>query len=855
MLSASDTNAVAEVRQQLWQAGYHVLAVLSHDHRDRKVAGKAPIGRSWPTLARRDPPDVLRYPPVPHALNTGALSDGLRPFDFDIDDRSLAERCRELVISRLGIAPLRFRTNSGRCLLVYRAAEGEPRKLSISGTFGKIEVLGKGQQFVAAGTHVSGAELQWQPPLWAVPRDDLTAVSEGQVLAVLAELAPLIGAEAPAGGRLFNGPARSEGTGAAPEASIERITALLAEIPNDGPADWEFWNRTGLAIWRATGGSPEGLAAWTEWSERNPHCGSHYRTDSCSDRWRHYATSPPDKVGVQTLEGMAQDARAAMLEGLEGHGRGNGTAAPEDAPETPRPQPKGSSKWDHPQPPDETADPLIAPSQPQAPYPLPDAGGFFAVTVQAVVRAAEADRSLAATVTLASMANAVARIVEKVEIAPGLSYALSLFTASIVGSSERKTTAERYMFESTNAFVNDELAPVYQKALAGYRADLAIYEASKKAILARTRRSKKAAKDDEFGFDDGGTSRKAALMNLKEPTPPKSPQLITNDFTIEGLRKRIAETGGMVAVITSEGAAIFSGYTFGDATRRAAGAGTLSRYWDGDAEDAARAGVSSTTHNPRVVMSIGVQPRVASSFFADLDLRDQGITSRFLVTWPASLAGSRNLSFPAQADLTAIKRFNDQAAVCLRIAHSVTPRDEDAPDVIGVTDTARQAWRDYALRTERRQAPGQLYETVRGYAGKAAEQAARIAAILTLFADPNAAVVDLDAMQAGIAVADWYTAEWARICDLVEPDPELKQAARLFDWLRATYGGPERPLFTARDVYRAEACGITTREPADRLLKLLAAHGLVVTSDPPKPRTTGRPPLVKWQLGVGGGSA
>jgi hypothetical protein len=63
-------------------------------------------------------------------------------------------------------APVRFRGNSYRRLILLRAAEGEPPKITIPAVSHttehacKIEVSGKGQQFVALGEHESGAKLQ-----------------------------------------------------------------------------------------------------------------------------------------------------------------------------------------------------------------------------------------------------------------------------------------------------------------------------------------------------------------------------------------------------------------------------------------------------------------------------------------------------------------------------------------------------------------------------------------------------------------------------------------------------------------------------------------------------------------------
>jgi hypothetical protein len=252
---------------------------------------------------------------------------------------------------------------------------------------------------------------------------------------------------------------------------------------------------------------------------------------------------------------------------------------------------------------------------------------------------------------------------------------------------------------------------------------------------------------------------------------------------------------------------------------------------------------------------------VAATFFSDLDLRDQGIVNRFLVTWPAPMAGSRELAPPLPDDLAVIRQFNEQAQACLRLAHGLAggmaggqlAGQSRMRAALPLSPEAKLLWREYAKAVERSQAKGQPYEHITGWAGKAAEQAARIALILTLFADPTGQVVEESAMAAGIQLASWYCDEWVRICEVVEPSQEQKQAARTVEWLRETYSGKSdeqgrNVSFTARDLYTSGVAGIGTREAADRVLELLGRHGLIVTNDPPKPKRRGRIPLVRWRL-------
>ncbi len=99
--------------------------------------------------------------PTGEALNTGILCDGLRAIDVDIDDAAIAAKVEALAVEMLGLAPVRVHGNSSRRMMLYRAAEGTPKKVTVSGTRGSVEALGQGQQFVFAGFHPDGSEYQW----------------------------------------------------------------------------------------------------------------------------------------------------------------------------------------------------------------------------------------------------------------------------------------------------------------------------------------------------------------------------------------------------------------------------------------------------------------------------------------------------------------------------------------------------------------------------------------------------------------------------------------------------------------------------------------------------------------------
>jgi hypothetical protein len=96
------------------------------------------------------------------ALNTGILCEGLRIVDVDVDDAAKAAEIERLAQQYLPPGALiRRRSNSPRFALVYRAAEGAPRKRKIGIGGRAVEVLGAGQQLVVHGVHSTGVLIEW----------------------------------------------------------------------------------------------------------------------------------------------------------------------------------------------------------------------------------------------------------------------------------------------------------------------------------------------------------------------------------------------------------------------------------------------------------------------------------------------------------------------------------------------------------------------------------------------------------------------------------------------------------------------------------------------------------------------
>jgi hypothetical protein len=80
------------------------------------------------------------------------------------------------------------------------------------------------------------------------------------------------------------------------------LAEVVAAIPNN--CGWDEWNRIGLAIYAASGGSQQGGVIFDDWSAKSPK----YNPYTTAERWNDYHRSPPSRIGMGTLVHLAQQA-------------------------------------------------------------------------------------------------------------------------------------------------------------------------------------------------------------------------------------------------------------------------------------------------------------------------------------------------------------------------------------------------------------------------------------------------------------------------------------------------------------------------------------------------------------------
>ena len=209
-------------------------------------------------------------------------------------------------------------------------------------------------------------------------------------------------------------------------------------------------------------------------------------------------------------------------------------------------------------------------------------------------------------------------------------------------------------------------------------------------------------------------------------------------------------------------------------------------------------------HGRRLAAHLMVQPEAAGRVLADPLLRDQGFLSRFLIAAPDSLAGTRFWQEPREGIEPALRRYFGRM---LSVFEAEAPSSNDLgnelmPRGLEFSSVGRDLWIGFHDEVESDQKADGRWAGLRDVASKAAEQAARIAGVLTIVDNHSADAITADAMERGCNLMRWYLDEALRLAEEIRIPQDIADAQILLDWL------------AARSIHQATAADIQKRGPA-----------------------------------------
>src|SRR6056297_2397193 len=417
--------------------------------------------------------------------------------------------------------------------------------------------------------------------------------------------------------------------------------------------------------------------------------------------------------------------------------------------------------------------PLIRDMPEAAPFPV-SALGSLREPAEAIAAATEAPVAMCAASVLAAAALA-AQGHRDAETLNGTAPA-SLFLLTVAESGERKSTADRLAMRGVRNFEAD-LRTDYDVLKDGWRDAHELWKATRAKIVG----DKKA----------DSAAKRADLQALgPEPPAPLKPHIVASAPTIEGITKHLPELRASLGIMSEEGGALIGGHSM-KAENRLATCASFSAMWDGQPLDRWRAGDGVESYSGRRFSAhILVQPVAAEALLSDPMATGQGLLARFLTCRPASRIGTRlRMAKDAKAE-AGIASFAARIRALLSRGLPLKDglRNELVPPVLPLSDEARDVLTAFAREVEKAQAPGGPFEDARAFASKTAEHAARLAAVLTIYADPVAAQVAGETMAGAIEVATFYANEAARLADAAIVPPEVADAERMRLWLLGSWG-------------------------------------------------------------------
>ena len=298
--------------------------------------------------------------------------------------------------------------------------------------------------------------------------------------------------------------------------------------------------------------------------------------------------------------------------------------------------------------------------------------------------------------------------------------------------------------------------------------------------------------------------------------------------TFEGLTRKFSEGLPALGIFSDEGGQFLGGFAMSPDNRQKTLA-ALNDLWGGNSIRRTRQGDGSQIlYGRRLAMHLLVQPIVARTFMADRLGTETGFLPRFLICDPASTIGSR-LQALTRRDEVALAGFSNRLRTILETPLQMEPDTRElTPRVLALSGGARAALSQFADAIELAQAPGGGLAHVTGYASKAAEQAARIAGVLTLWENLDATEVSALTIAHGITLAQFYLSEAARLADGATVSAEIERAEALRNWLLEKW---EHADILIRDVMHDGPNAVRESPKARAALLLLQSHGWLVKLD------------------------
>lgn len=475
----------------------------------------------------------------------------------------------------------------------------------------------------------------------------------------------------------------------------------------------------------------------------------------------------------------------------------------------------------------------------QDPFPVDALGPLLGDATRAIVDKTQAPVALAAMSVLGTASLATQGHADVLNPGSETAGPISLFLCALGVSGERKSTCDK--------LANDPVYKYTASCAAIYAVELANYNAQKSAHETAVRAAKDLVKQQNKSTPAAiPAALQAMLQTIVEPTPPILPEMVFDSPTVEGLHKLAEVSGPSLGLISAEGGAFIGGYGMSSEARLNT-ITFMSKAWDGAPWSRIRVLDRSFLRGRRLTVGLAVQPEIATLLFADTMSNKQGFTARFLLGNPDSTVGSRFYRPPQATSDMDLSTYSDHILKILARPLPVSPTNpqELEPRVLALSPEAKKQWVTFYNGVEKMLGKDEELAVIPEFGSKISENALRLAAVLTLIDDIEAAEISLDAWSRAEQLMDYFTTETLNLYECGVKPHDVVTAEQLLEWLLHKW--PE-PLIGLSTIYQRGPNNIRSAAEAKKAVAVLVEHGWLAPYAGKPAMVGGKPVREAWAI-------
>lgn len=448
------------------------------------------------------------------------------------------------------------------------------------------------------------------------------------------------------------------------------------------------------------------------------------------------------------------------------------------------------------------------------PYPIDALPPGIRTAVQEVTDFVQCPISLSACSALAVL-SLVAQGLANVRRAEKLIGPISLYLLAIADSGERKTTADHY-FSSPIREWEDQKARDMQTDVIKYEASIKAWNAKIDGITTEIKRHSKSRKPTEK------LEIEMERLENEKPHPPRIPRLLYGDSTPEALAWALSNGWHSGGLLSSEAGIIFGSHGMSGESRMRSLA-LFNVLWDGGTLKVdRRTNGSFSLQGARLTMGLAVQSDTIHCFIETSKglARNIGFLARFLITCPKSTQGERFFK-NAPDNWWHLSSFHNRIEDLLNIPLQLNEAGEIDPMLLDLSPDAKITWIAFHDDIENKLKPGGDMADARDVASKAADIAARLAALFHIYENGLTGTIGDDHIQSSTKIVGWHLNESRRFLNEITLPVSLLNASKLNNWLVDYCNRNSTNVISTRDLQRLGPNSLRNKDVLEKAIEIL----------------------------------